>query len=508
MPDEIPVLVAVGQHTNHSDAVEDFLSPADLAAIAVRECLGDLSEDERASIDTILTCRIFSDSTGYYEAPWGSSSNLPRSIAGRCGIHPEMAIYAIPGGQTPQALVSEQCERIVSGVSKAGTVVGVEALKTTKRSSRMGVELDWHEVVDGQIEDRGLGGFTGMSRYERAHGIGPAISTYTLLEHALRKESGDSVEQHKRRMCEIFSAFSKVAADNPFAQFPIARGVDGLMESVGDNYQLTDIYTKHLVAQDAVDQSGAVLIVAESLADEWGIPTTQRVYLHGYSAVTDVNITERPRVAESRAMKLAVKRALQTAGCAVADIDLFDIYSCFPSAVMCAQDALGIQDMEPGKLTLTGGLAYFGGAGNSYSLHGIIEMVKALRNRAENHYGLVMANGGYMTKVAVGVYSNKRPNEWRPVDCADLQAEIDSAEKPDVAEEFNGSGRITSYSVSLTRGTENSAFILGESAAGERFLAMVAKEDKDTMVDLNACEPLGRKVIVRSEHGRNYFRFG
>ena len=69
---------------------------------------------------------------------------------------------------------------------------------------------------------------------------------------------------------------------------------------------------------------------------------------------------------------------------------------------------------DPRGQTLTGGMSFFGGPGNNYSLHGIAEMVAKLRGDA-GAFGLVLANGGWMTKEAVGVYSTQRPADFTPV---------------------------------------------------------------------------------------------
>ena len=506
MSGSTPVLISIGQFTNHSIDVADFKSPADLAAIAVKQCVESLSASQQQQIDSVLCCRTFSDSVPFYKAPSGGSNNLPRSIANRAGLNPATAIYAEPGGQSSQRLINEQCERIFKGESQAGLVVGVEAIRTTKLAAKQGVELNWHEEVEGQLDNREAA--KEANGYEYAHGIGTPIQTYSLFEHALRREHGRSTAQHQRAMGELFAPFTKVAEANEFAQFPTARSAEELATVAGKNYALTDIYPKHMVAQDAVDQSGAVLIVADSLADEWGIPAEQRVYLHGYSCLADTIITERPNLGESRAMQLAGERALSASGKSIADIDFFDIYSCFPSAVFCAQKALGLEDVDPGKLTLTGGLPFFGGAGNSYSIHGVIEMVKTLR-QSPGSFGLVLANGGYMSKEAVGIYSSQRPYNWQPVDSSDLQAEIDNAPKPAIAKSVNGAATISNFTVVFAKGAPKFAYILGETEQGERCLAVAAKGDSDTMNSLLDGDPVGKVVQVRndSEARKNYFAF-
>jgi len=92
----------------------------------------------------------------------------------------------------------------------------------------------------------------------------------------------------------------------------------------------------------------------------------------------------------------------------------FDIYSCFPSAVQIACDEFGIEHNDSRGLTLTGGLPYFGGPGNNYSMHGIVEMIRRAREN-ESEFGLLNANGWYLTKHSMGIYSCQVPEkDWQP----------------------------------------------------------------------------------------------
>src|SRR3546814_14963988 len=75
------------------------------------------------------------------------------------------------------------------------------------------------------------------------------------------------------------------------------------------------------------------------------------------------------------------------AGKAVAAINQFDLYSCFPCAVLLAAETLGI-DWHKTPCTVTGGLPFFGGAGNNYSMHAIATMAERLR-ASPGDYGLV-----------------------------------------------------------------------------------------------------------------------
>ena len=88
------------------------------------------------------------------------------------------------------------------------------------------------------------------------------------------------------------------------------------------------------------------------------------------------------------------------------DIDLIDLYSCFPSAVEIACNEMEISQDDPRGLTITGGLPYFGGPGNNYVTHSIAEMIDKVRSRPGSK-GLITANGNYITKQSAGIYSTE-----------------------------------------------------------------------------------------------------
>src|SRR4029079_16579289 len=86
------------------------------------------------------------------------------------------------------------------------------------------------------------------------------------------------------------------------------------------------------------------------------------------------------------------------------------LFACFPSAVEGGAGEIGLAPDDPRGLTVTGGLPFFGGPGNNYSLHAIAEMVTGLRD-APGSYVLVGANGGLLNKYSVGIYSTT-PVGW------------------------------------------------------------------------------------------------
>ena len=177
----------------------------------------------------------------------------------------------------------------------------------------------------------------------------------------------------------------------------------------------------------------------------------------------------------------------------VDDIDLFDLYSCFPVAVFNVRDGLGVAANDSRPLTVTGGLPYFGGAGNNYSMHGIASMMRRLRAEPRAR-GLVAANGGYLSKYSVGVYS-ARPSEWRGFSSEALQAEIDAWPAPAIVPGV-GEGLIETYTIDYAPETPVGIVVARVIEGGGRFVAMTDPEDGTLVKQMIAADPLGAAVTV------------
>jgi acetyl-CoA C-acetyltransferase len=163
---------------------------------------------------------------------------------------------------------------------------------------------------------------------------------------------------------------------------------------------------------------------------------------------------------------------------------------------MC--EGLGIDGDDPRGLTLTGGLPYFGGPGNSYSLHGIAETVNEMRE-APGHFGFVGANGGIMSKYSVGIYSTD-PVEWRTDRSEVLKEEIAALPRVPVTRHPDGPATIETYSVRYDWPIRTGIIVGRLDADDSRFMATT--EDDDLVALMSGGDPLGAAISVWStEHG-------
>ena len=373
-----PVVVGVGQAAERiDDAYYRAMSGVELAAAAARAALDDCGADVvkvAAAIDTVAGVRQF-EISGPAEPVLGKSNNYPRSVANRIGADPARAILEVVGGQGPQHLITELAGQIAAGQSEVALIFGSDATSTTRYFAGADNRPDFSETVDGSLEDRGHGLERLVSRYTVIHGLTSAPIQYALLENARRAGTGLGPTEYLRRMGELFAPLSKVAVDNPFAAAPVERSVDELITVTESNRMIAEPYPRLLVARDQVNQGAAALVMSVEAARRLGVPEENWVYLHGHADMEEQQLLQRPDLGHSPAAVMAVREALATAGIGIDDIATFDLYSCFPVPVFNICDGIGIATDDPRGLTLTGGLPFFGGAGNNYSMHAIAETV-------------------------------------------------------------------------------------------------------------------------------------
>lgn len=498
-----PILVAVGQVTNRWDGTvpSDAPSPQSLQLLAAHAALEDsgAAVELTRAIDTVMVIRSNLDSVRGSKHPFGRCSNPPGALAERLGIEGAKLIYSVVGGDQPQALVNEAAEMIFAGTVKAVLIAGSEATGAMKTALKQRIKLDWNEHAEGEFEDRGLGPQL-LSEYEINNGLGAPTQTYPVFEHALRSRLGLSRSQHIAMMSELWEGFSNVAAQNPYSQFPEPRSAEFLKTSGKDNYAVADPYLKWHVAQDAVNQGAAVVLTSVGEAQRLGIPPAKWIYLHGYAQAKDRLVSERPDLSRSRPIELALEAALQAAGTKATDIAVFDLYSCFPCAVLLASEALQL-DWRKTEPTVTGGLPFFGGPGNSYSLHAIGTMAERLR-AAPEQFGLILANGGFLSKEAVGIYSAKPKAAWRPFSSASIQAEIDGQPIPRLLTS-SGDAEVESFTVTYKKGRPSRGYVIAKTAEG-RVIARARSGHRATLAALAANDPVGTRVRITSTDGVNY----
>ncbi|MCH8813962.1 MAG: acetyl-CoA acetyltransferase [Chloroflexi bacterium] len=447
-----PVIVGVGQLTNHPATVDDAIEPLEMMATVARAAERDAGvAGLLPKVDSIQVPNVMS-----WQYP-----DLPGALAERISADPPQTLHTTIGGETPQRLVNETAQAIVEGRTRIALIAGAETLASRRVARKTRQHLPWTERgTPGQLVGDSRTAFTEI---EARHGATLPNRMYPLFENAIRAHLGHSIDDHQAHLGRLYSRLSAVAADNPDAWFQTALSPDDITNITPDNRWVSFPYPKLMNAMIEIDQSAAVILTGTETARELGVPEDRWVYLRGCGDAYDTwFVSDRANYYESPAIRAATQRALGMAGISVDDIAAFDLYSCFPSAVQMAMGALGLSADDPRPLSVTGGLPYAGGPGNNYVTHSISRMVERLRERGQE-FGMVTGLGWFFTKHSAGVYSTEPPDgDWQRTDPAVDQAQVDALESPPFVEQAEGDAVVETYTVAFDHdGNPSQGIIIG-----------------------------------------------
>ncbi|MEO0368645.1 MAG: acetyl-CoA acetyltransferase [Pseudomonadota bacterium] len=506
---KLAVLVGASQITNHAEHNRD-LTPIDLMVKASRSALADTGVAHLEKHITHITACGLTVEAEQAKTPFkGAFNNVPLSVGKRLGVTDADFLFARPGGNTPQYLINHFVREIAEGKEIVALLTGGEALQSLfqRFSPWYKLLLPWghwrekHTQLPTLIgEDR-----REMSDVENRHGINLPSNVYPLFENALRAHYGHGVDTHLQKVGALFAKFSHVASENPYAWFQQSRSAEELITPTSSNRMIAYPYTKRLNSMIMVNQAASLVLTTESKALALGVPKDRLIYVHGCADQNDHwYMSERENYYSSPALRSAAKRSLAQAKRSIDDIALLDLYSCFPSAVQIACDELGIAHDDARPFTLTGGLPYFGGPGNNYAMHGLAEMVSKLREHP-NEYGLLNANGWYLTKHSVGVYSSIRPQE--NIDIGQTEQQTLSRELiPTFAIEPKGAVTIETFTVIYNKQNKpKKAIIIARDEADNRVLANSL--DPEVLENLLTEDVVGLRGQIRRRSGKNHFYF-
>ena len=507
--DNTPILIGAGMVVQKEKDLEKVKSPLGLLSEAAQNALADAGASPDA-IDTMAGIRFVTDSPEGRNLPFGKYKNIGLSVANQLGIKPSQALMAATGGNSPQMMVNTLAERIANGDVGAALLVGGEGLGSIMRAVGSGVDFSqtpgWNDEADSIREDIGVEK-DGCSPVERRHGLYFPVNYYPIFENALRHHLGRDMQSHLQKIGALMQPFTEVAAQNPYSWFPVARTAEEIATPSDANRWVGYPYPKYMNSVIRVDQAAALVLTSVGKAREMGIDESKWVYLHGCAEGNDIwNPIERPDLYRSHAMKGMAELALDMAGWTVADIDYFDLYSCFPVAVEVACREMNIAEDDPRPLTVTGGLPYFGGAGNAYTLLSVATMAHKLRANPGSK-GFCNGNGWFLTKHSLGLYSTT-PFEgaWQREAPSVLQGKIDALDKMIVDEAPNGLGVIESYTVAHVAGREPEGILIGRmNENGHRFCAHMSHADGN-VEKLMQQDGIGMQGLLSSDaEGINHF---
>ena len=479
VPSHTPVLVGVGVATRREDEHARALEPIDLMIEAVRAAGADGgAADLLPGLDTIAVPR----GRWRYRNPAGDVARAVGATRARTIVSSV--------GVLQQTLVANACAAIAAGRIESALVTGADAGYRLLRAKLAGVrasERDQDDEPDERLEPKD------ELRHpaEVAAGLKMPVGLYAILESARRAAAGLSVDDHRDRLAERYARFAQIAAANPHGWTRQALDAATIRDAGPRNPMQAFPYTRAHCSTWNVDQAAALLLCSAARADALGIDRSRWVFpVASAESNHMVPLSARADLTSSPGAAATARAVFDAAGMAVADIDLIELYSCFPIAVDAFADAL---DLPPGRdLTITGSMAFAGGPYNNYFLQATVRAAELLRAGA-GRTALLSCVSGILTKQAFALWSTEPPESGFARRDVSAQVAAAAVELP-VHEHYAGGGTIAGYTVLHARGEAPRAVALIDTDDGARALAV---SDADTTIGAMAREEwVGRRVQV------------
>jgi acetyl-CoA C-acetyltransferase len=478
-----PVLIGYGQVNQHETSPDT--EPVDLMAAAAREAA---EPRVLAAIDSIRVVNLFS---AHYRDPG-------LLLGRRIGADRFRTRYSGVGGNVPQTLVNRACLDIQHGGAEVVLIAGAETWRTRMALRAQGRKLEWtHQDESVPIAPGGDENVPMAGPAELRIKLDRPAYVYPMFEQALRISTGESIDDHRRRIGELWARFNAVAVDNPHAWIRERLAAEEIWQPGPSNRMISWPYTKLMNSNNMVDQGAALILTSAQAATRLQIPAERWVYPYaGTDGHDTYAVSERAELHRCPAIRIGGQRVLALAGLNIDDLDYVDLYSCFPSAVQVAAAELGLAIDDPGRpLTVTGGLTFAGGPWSNYVTHSIATMAELLTANPGRH-GLITANGGYLTKHSFGVYGTEPPPAgfcWE-----DVQPEVDREQTRRAALQWDGVGTVEAWTAPFDReGRPEKAFLAVRTPDESRTLALIP--DAESAEATVRGDIAGAKVTVRAD---------
>jgi acetyl-CoA C-acetyltransferase len=386
---------------------------------------------------------------------------------------------------------------IVAGRNDVVLIGGAEAWRTRMSFRSTGDRPEWTTQDESVPAAEVLGDeFTMTHPAEMNRGIIMPVQVYPLFEQAFRAAAGRTIDDHLVHISELWARFSDVAAKNPNAWSQRAYTPEEIRTPGPDNRWIGFPYPKLMNSNNNVEQGAALLMCSADAAERLGVPRDRWIFPWSGSDAHDTDaLSHRGDLASSPAIRAVSRTVFDLAGVSVDDVAHVDLYSCFPSAVQIAARELGMRDDDPARpLTVTGGLSFAGGPWNNYVTHSIATMVNVLRDD-QGSLGLCSANGGFITKHSIGLYSTEPPaGGYKFADAQDAANRLTTPR--DVApEDYAGDVTIESWTVMHNReGTPENGIAAALLADGRRTWGTT--QDSDVLKAMTVEEFIGREATL------------
>ena len=478
-PDDIPIIVGVGESIDRPEDLAYARHPAGLMAEALQAAEIDAGVGLVSRLDRV---EAILQVTWPYQDTGGV-------LAHELGIAAARVRYGAHGGHSPMRLIHEAAIRIANGESEIEAVCGGEAYHSLAKAKKAGVELPW--PPKGPLLE--LAEARARLLHPAAVKLGASlpVAIYPFYENAATAAWGQTPEQAVAESGAIWSVFSNAAASNPTAWLrkPMARAE---ITEIGEaNRMIAWPYRKFMVANPIVNQGAAVIVVRLGTARALGIDESKFVALVGGAAADEpLSFLDRDRYDHVPAQRAVLDKAAALAG-----EDGFahqELYSCFPIVPKLATRSLGLEPQA--ELSLIGGLTFFGGPLNNYMTHATCELVRRLRGTEDR--GLLYAQGGHLTHHHALVLAGAPAGPLDANYCVQSEADVLRGQVPALAMDYRGKAQLESFTVLFEPGGAPSHGIaIARTLDGTRVLARIEAAEFGQLTNPSR-SPIGDEGIV------------
>ena len=390
-------------------------------------------------------------------------------------------------GVLQQNLINEACLKIENGEINAAIILGGEARYKQLRS--IIEKKEYSETKLDENPDFYIKAKEDLYGDEELKELGAmAVGYYASMETAIRKNDDETFEEHQNNIASMYEEFSKVASNNEDAWLDHPYSREEILVISKKNKMLAYPYNKLHCTSWNVNQSAALIICSEELANKLEIDNNKRVYPISSSENNHmIAIQQRPKLFESLGMIYAAKSMHKMMKKLDIRLDAYDLYSCFPAAVKMFSKSLELGSEIP--KTITGSMPYAGGPLNSFVIHSTVKMIQKIR-ALEVRHGLVTGVSGMMTKQSFCVWGKEYQKQFIFDDVTE-RAKLDEnpVELSNIAE---GEGEIIGYTI--IQGSDNAPKAVLYLDDEKKHRKVVSSLDKNFINLLMEEEWVGKKV--------------
>ena len=390
-------------------------------------------------------------------------------------------------GVLQQHLINNTCNKIIKGEIRAGLILGGESRAKMIAALKEGIE--YKEMELSTNPDQYVKAKDDLYGEGEAEALGlMAVGYYAVMESAMRKSKSLTLKEHEDYLGSMYAEFSEIASKNQYAASDKSISKNQIMLANNDNKPMAYPYNKYHCTSWNVSQASAILICEEKLADQLNISKQKRIYPMASSETNHmIALIQRPSLISSAGLKLASEKINAVVDKHSINLNLIDLYSCFPVAVQQFENVLNLNTKT--SRTITGAMPFAGGPLNNYMLHATVQAL--LKLRSQSGHSLITGVSGMMTKQSFCLWSSEYQ---MPFYHADVTKKAQQLDKPiPISNAKHGNGIVIGCTVLYEDTKPNLGVFYIEDSQGER--KVVTSEDKAIITSMREEEWIEKEIF-------------